>query len=51
MADAHARRGRADALAVTGIRFSVPLEAQEASYFAASARISSLRCISILESL
>jgi hypothetical protein len=32
-------------------RFSVPEEAQEASYFAASARISSLRCTSIIESL
>jgi len=29
-------------------RLSVPLEAQQASYFAASARISSLRCTSIL---
>ena len=28
-------------------RFSVPLEAQDASYLAASARISSLRCTSI----
>ena len=32
-------------------RFSVPLEAQDASYLAASARISSLRCTSILKSL
>jgi hypothetical protein len=29
----------------------VPLEAQEASYLAASAKISSLRCTSIPESL
>ena len=29
-------------------RISVPLEAQEASYFAASARISSLRCRSMV---
>jgi hypothetical protein len=29
----------------------VPLEAQDASYLAASARISSLRCTSMLESL
>ena len=32
-------------------RFSVPLEAQDASYLAASARISSLRCTSIRKSL
>ena len=32
-------------------RFSVPLEAQEASYFAASARMASLRCTSMLKSL
>src|SRR6185437_1113849 len=30
-------------------RCSVPLEAQEASYLAASARISSLRCTSIIK--
>jgi len=48
MTDAHAGRGRAEALAVAGARNSVPLEAQEASYFAASARISSLRSTSIV---
>jgi hypothetical protein len=46
---AHACVGRADPFAVAGVRFSVPLDAQDTSYLAASVRISSLRFTSMFK--